>query len=308
MTSQPDKQIQFSRNTKHTRLYEWSLHEASQSGEKLGPDLIPYDWTTRFSATALRLLSELTQRRVYRDGGEDAVETHETEVLVAELAFDGEYSSSSDWSGTELSMFGTDRLIRTARLRIEEVNAEASVEECTVWGCPSYKTEIDFHIRTIPDTIEFHLRVSHARFLELRGLTSAPTTHSLDIYVAGVEGFYSVWSPEIGTDGIKILTATSEHAVKDSEDGITLPRLGKVGEFKLTLTRHAALQPIPAPKRSILDELDSEKPAALEQPEHDQNPSPQELQSELLRLRSTVGALAVPAWILVALLFLIAIF
>lgn len=308
MTPQLDKLIQFSRNTKHTSLYEWSLHEASQSGEKLGSDLIPFDWTVRFSATRLRHFSDLKIRRVYREDGSSDSESRSSAFLVANLVFDAAYSASSKWSGTKLSMFGTDRLVTSATLRIEELAAESTAEECTVWGCPSYQTEIDYHLRTIPDTIEVYLRVSGSRFRELCALAESPVAQSLDLFLSRVDGFYSVWAPEIGTDSIKILTSVEDHVVLGAEDTIQPPRLGFVGDFQLSLTRHVDV------RSDVLSQPGADEPASVPPPaplaltEDGGVLEPKRTHEELLQVHKAVTALVVPAWIAVALLGLLLIF
>lgn len=308
MTSTLDKLIHFSRNTKHTSLYEWSLHEASQSGAKLSSDLIPFDWTIRFSASSLRLFSDLKISRVYREGTSSGTELRSSTFLVADLAFDAAYSSSSRWSGTKLSMFGTDRLVTTATLRIEELADESTVEECTTWGCPSYQTDIDFHLRTIPDTLEVSLRVSGPRFRELCTVAASPIAQSLDIYLSRVDGLYSVWSPEIGTDSIKILTDSEYHVVLAAEDAVQPPRLGVVGEFHLSLVRHAAVRSVvPSPAHEAEDG-DVSVPALSAFTDDDRVIAAQRAQDSAARLHKAVAALAIPAWISVVLLGFLLVF
>ncbi|MBA3853142.1 MAG: hypothetical protein C0503_01935 [Gemmatimonas sp.] len=308
MTSKLDKLIQFSRNTKHTSLYEWSLHEASPSSEKLSSDLIPFDWTIRFSASSLKLFSDLKIRRVYREGSSSSTELRTSTVLVADLAFDSAYSASSKWSGTRLSMFGTDRLVTTARLRIEEVADESTVEECTIWGCPSYQTEVDFHLRTIPDTLEVSLRVSGPRFQELCAVAASPVAQSLDVYLSRVDGLYSVWAPEIGTDSIKILADSEYHVVLGAEDAVQPPRLGVVGEFQLTLVRHAAIRSIISSPADEADDRDVPVPALAAFTEDARVIAAQSAQDSVARVHKAVASLAIPAWICVVLLGLLLVF
>jgi hypothetical protein len=301
-----ERQIRFSRESEHSSLYQWSLNELSPSGERLDRDLIPWDWTLRFVASDLRLHSSYQLKRAFREDRTVGTERLISEALVARLRLDAAFSSESRWSLTTLSMLGTEREVSAISLRVESLASEDEGERCTLWGCPSYTTEIDFHDRTFPDTLQIQLSVAPSRFRDLCALTTRPHPILLSVMVSEVSGFYSDWSPAIGTDRVKILTGNDAHVVESAPGtDMALPRLGEVGEFTLELAQHAAVHAPSAVVETDEDTSDVEAPhtvVAVTTPEVD---AAQKLLLELSHTRRAVAAMRTPVWIAVVLLGLL---
>lgn len=304
-----DRPIRFSRDAEHKSLYSWSLQELSTSGEKLSRDLIPWDWTLRFVAIGLRLHSEFGLKRIYGDESTPKMERHTSVALVAPLRLDKEYSSESRYRGTKMTMMGTDRELTSIGLRIEPLANEDEPERCTLWGSPSFTTDIDFRDHTTEDTLGIQLSVAPARFRELCELIRAPHPIALSVMVSRAAGIYSDWSPAIGTDSVKILTDREAHLVDSEPEGdLLVPRLGEVGAFELSVIQHAAVH---APK--LLAEADDaelleDSPNAgvtATTPEFD---ALREVRGELAGARKSVASLSAPIWIAVVLLGLLLLF
>lgn len=301
-----ERPIRFNRDSEHKSLYSWSLHEMSPAGEKLDRDLIPWSWTLRFAATGLRLHRDYRLERSRRVDGTVGSEQHTSVALGASLRLDSEYSSESRWSGTKLTMLGTEREVTEISLRVEPLASEAEVERCKLWGCPSYTTEIDFRDHTFPDMLQLQLSVTPSRFRELSELTTCPHPISLSVLISRVAGFYSDWSPAIGTDKVKILTNEEDHVVADAPSGDgTLSRLGDVGEFTLSLIQHAAVHTPDVTVESDEDASDFDAPSAADVVTTAEVEALQKVLRELAVTRRTVASIRTPMWIVVVLLGLL---
>jgi len=305
-----DRAIRFSDLREHTNLYPWSLHELSSSGERLGRDLIPWDWTLRFEAHTFRLLSIWGLKRSLGDDGNPSVEWKESTVVVADLQFDAEYSSESRWSRTKLSMLGTEREISQVRLRVRALQNEEEGERCKLFGFPSYTSEIDFHNHTFPDTIEIEVAVSPLRLRTLCEIATYPHPISASITVSRVSGLYSEWSPAIGTDSVRILTADEAHVVEGAPEGEgVLPRLGDVGEFELLLSRHSALNTrVVSTEDSEEDGLEVDPRRVGETVTTPELQALQNLSRDAAVVRRAISSMKAPLWIAVILIGLLLIF
>jgi hypothetical protein len=136
------------------------------------------------------------------------------------------------------SMFGTERIIRNFKLRIHKLEDEINNEGCSLWGCVSYTTEIDFRDETTDDIVEIDLRLSQKRFNSFAEIIKYQRADVVQLRLQRAFGFYSEWSPSISTDSIKILAADDVQKIVFPEKcNIKPPRLGEVGEFELTLVQ-----------------------------------------------------------------------
>lgn len=309
MTFNLEKLVRYCGDSEHKSLYAWSLQESSPAGESLGRNLIPWNWTLRFAANELRIVTsyQLTER--FDDDGKRAVETRESSVIVANLRIDTEFSSEFREEGTKLSMLGSDREITDVSLRIEPAEAANAPERCTMWGYPSFTTEIDFRDHTLPDQLQVQLAVTPARFAELCGLARGLRTLSVNVMISHVSGLYSDWSPAIATDSVKILTQEEDHAVADPPSpNSTVPRLGTVGNFDLEVIQHV---PVYAPEDALSeDDADagdevSQMAATSTSPVPIDSETAQRLIREQEITRKAIASLAVPLWTAVAALVVI---
>ena len=298
--------VRFNREPEQVGLYSWSLLEISASGDKPSHGVIPWDSTVRFVASGLQYYNDYSLSQTIRADETVAIERHISTALVATLWFDAKYSSASRWLPTKLSMLGTEREVSNISLRIQPLGREDESEKCVLWGCPSYTTDIDFRDHTFPDLLQIQLAVAPSKFRELSDLAALPTPITLSVTLSRVSGFYSDWSPEISTDRVKILTDIDSHFVDGAPAAEpVLPRLGKVGEFTLSVIQYAAIHtPKPAP---MSDDEGPEVDApsaiiAVTSPEVD---ALHRLLREVSTTRRAVASATTPIWIAVVLLGLL---
>lgn len=239
-----NRKILFSEEIEYKSLYSWCLQELDANGDKIGLDQIPWAWTNRFIATSLRYgiqlngqlenlsrTSPLTETKG-KTKAKNQLKISETESINASI--------SSEDNETIFSMFGTERTIKDINLSIyKDID-----ERCSVWGCPSYVTEIDFRDIEQPDTIQFNLFINPDKFNKIVELIKSNNVNKMLFTARGVMGFYSEWSPSISTNKIKVLCNYDDHKVEVSEKSeITIaqkniPRLGEVSEFNLTFIQN----------------------------------------------------------------------
>ena len=133
-------------------------------------------------------------------------------------------------------MFGTARKIEELSLSIYPKSA-AEIDDCRAFGGVSYTRDADFRNETNPDYLGFALYIREEAFAQIASKISQRAIGGGTLRVDGVEGFYSDWSPSISTGHVKVLTSGKmDHRVQIPEGcEIVPPRLGKVGDFDLTL-------------------------------------------------------------------------
>jgi len=305
MDYQLDHQIRLCQETKHKSLYSWSLQEVSENGEQIGLNQVPWNWSVYFSASELRYNKELIIRResppedIFRRSEEISSAESITAVLHSgRLSVGGSFEREATYS-----MFGTNREIKDFGLIIRPLEEGDSKDSCTVWGCVSYTTEIDFRTETENDTFQIYLELSAERFNELRDLVNHVHPNAFLIRLGRVDGFYSEWSPSVSTNRIKVLTSGSEHKVY-APDGCVIdpPRLGTVGEFSLVATSKNCLE-----LRRDSQDLGEEN--GLENQNDEDLYQSQErgyaLNVRLGQLHQALDKLRWPMWLAVTLLFLL---
>ena len=119
---------------------------------------------------------------------------------------------------TSFSMFGTNQKIKDFQLRVEMVEEES------------------IHIYGNTECIEVHLYLTKKIFDKIADLVKLKQVNAPHLFLSGVSGFYSDWSPDTSTESIKIFTSPDDHGLEVSENfKITPPCLGKVNEFNLVL-------------------------------------------------------------------------
>jgi hypothetical protein len=226
-----DKKIQFSDETKYKNLYGWCLNEIEADG-KLGEDLIPWAWSFYFIASSLSVVRRIELSNSYEKdevSREVRETTHISGTLYSGSCRDGENLDSD----VKFLMLGTDRVITSFGLNIHPVDEEKD-EECNLWACPSYETEIDFSHIVEDDTVIVNVFLAPRRFHEFVRLIEAKQVDLAEVRLSRVSGLYSGWSPMITTSKVKILTR--DHVIEGLDGKEVEPRtIGTVDEFNITL-------------------------------------------------------------------------
>lgn len=232
-----DRRIRFSRESAHKSLYSWSLQEISETGEQIGSDQVPWPWTLAFFATELRYVNTVRiERQLDSSENTSAV----SDASMAESIFATLRSGNVRGDGTidskvRFSMFGTDRDVRDFRLAITPLVGDEERENCSVWGCVSYTSEVDFRTSRSDDIVQISIDVSPKRFRALANLIEKTTPECFAMQIGMVSGFYSEWSPSITTNRVKILTSGEEHKVEVEGGSLAqIRKLGEVGDFRLS--------------------------------------------------------------------------
>lgn len=289
-----DRTIRFNDQSELKNLYQWCLNEHDETGEKVGRDYIPWQWTLHFKGKGVAL-TEQTQigDRYAQPDDEPGAKTKRT--ITATL-----YPDERDRYAPRYSMLGTDRTITDFDLRIEE--ADSKGERCVVWGGVSYTTDIDFRDVTSPDAIVFYFYVKRERFDEIARQIASRAVDGLSLRLGGVQGFYADWSPGITTDKIKVLTRDRHHEVQGATDAVPLPRLGEVEEGELFLATKFDLAIEPAYPDNEPNEVDTNH--------DDGRPVDRAAQLEVVRdnraqeTLKMITSLRMAAWVIAALLLI----
>lgn len=238
-----DRKVTLSTEPEYPSLYRWFLREDDGRGR----DQVPWSWSLYFRVTEIMVSSSVSI------GGFDAPADNleaviEKETIRAKLV---PLQLPHQYSCTTYSMFGTDRFLTEIELTIAEI-PEGENECCSTWGGVSYTAETDFRNETQPDCLIFQLSLSKDRFARYATLIREKKVDRGTLRVGRVAGFYSGWSPSISTDRVKVLPSGEDGAIEIPEGcSIDPPRLGKVGEFALTLSTEAK---IPEPPIEAIDE------------------------------------------------------
>ncbi|QTN18696.1 hypothetical protein HZ989_10600 [Brevundimonas sp. AJA228-03] len=213
-------------------LYSWSVSEIADASASTATKQIPWTWSLYFTLFDVQLVSSVS-RDQYGTVGEEAPKLVEKTHILAKLRSGHPPDQSHP---TEYSMFGTARKIEDLTLSIYRRSA-ADIDDCRVFGGVSYTCDPDFREETYPDYLGFTLYVRDEFFAQIASRIDQRAIGGGTLRVDGVEGFYSDWSPSISTSHIKVLTSDKkDHPVQTPEGcEIVPPRLGKVGDFDLTL-------------------------------------------------------------------------
>jgi len=237
-----EREIRLSEESQYKNLYSWSLQEFDADGSKVGSDQVPWDWSLYFTASELRLISSIKFERPYKsDDEEENNVIEESEIISAILhpGMCGDGQSLQD--DVSYSMFGTDRRIKDFRMCIEK---KIDNESCTLWGCVSYTTEIDFNYETTDDTVQIYICLSPERFNSLAEIIKMQRADVVQVRLDKVSGLYSEWSPSISTNRVKVLARADDQKIVFPEGcDITPPKLGEVGEFSLSITQRNKVNP-----------------------------------------------------------------
>lgn len=275
-------------------LYSWSVSEVGEAPTRTAKNQIPWAWSLYFTLFDIQLISSISRDRYSGPENEDPAVVEKTHIRADLRAGHPRDASCA----TEYSMFGTARKIDDLSLSIYP-KSSADIDDCRVWGGVSYTRDADFRDETYPDYLGFTLYLREEVFAQIAARIDQGAIGGGTLRVDGVEGFYSDWSPSISTHHIKVLTSDEKnHHVQQPEScEIVPPRLGKVGDFDLSLWSdrlHPKLDPA-----SVLEEDDSATPVRR---------SPPPLKPHLTdpKLLGLLKSLLLAAWTLAALLLFLA--
>ena len=238
------RKVRFSRNPEYSSLYKWCLHDVHEDGKNDG-DMIPWVWSLFFTATSLKVnrtiafKSEPIENNFDNRKNDTSEDCSITGQLFSGWCIDGKNLDRY----VSYSMFGTDRIIENFDLSIYPADKKED-ENCFIWACPSYDTEIDFKNIREKDTVAINFFISKERFHKLADLIDAKKIANASVMLSGVDGFYSRWSPSITTRDIKVLT--ENHEIENLE-GVEerILKVERVSEFSLSYQTINELNPKP---------------------------------------------------------------
>jgi hypothetical protein len=238
------RKVRFSRNPEYSSLYKWCLHDIHEDGKNDG-DMIPWRWNLLFTATSLKVNRTITfKSEPIENNFDDRKNDTSQDCSITGQLFSGWCIDGKNLDRyVSYSMFGTDRIIEKFDLSISPVDKKED-ENCFIWACPSYDTEIDFKNIKEKDTVAINLFISKERFHELADLIDAKKITNASVMLSGVDGFYSHWSPSITTRDIKVL---SEYHEIENLEGVEeqIPKVEWVSEFSLSYQTINELNPKP---------------------------------------------------------------
>ncbi|EJT03841.1 hypothetical protein [Rhizobium sp. CCGE 510] len=261
-----NRQLRFHAVPEHKSFYRWAINELDEQGQVVGYDQIPWGWPLYFTARELILADELgvISGAEFEGHFQQIAGIRQQRTIRAKL-LPGSPGDDDNWRRqTTYRMFGTDRVISDFRLDVRPLESEDDVEHCRAWGAVSYTSETDFRQVTQEDCVQFYLMVKPSTFEHYAQRITSGNAHEV-IFGAGlVTGFYSDWSPSISTRDVKVLTSGDEQKLELPE-GLTVPRLGGVGEAKLYINSVTTPQ-ITSQQRARDMVLEDEKAALVTAP------------------------------------------
>jgi hypothetical protein len=225
-----EKTIKYEVENEFKSLYPWSLVETEKDDKKTSKKWIPFCWSLRFIASRLTIVRKISIEKNYDVEDEKAKTLTDSSIIIANLhsGFCNDGKNLEDY--VNYRMFGTDRRIESFTLKIYV--ASDGIEKCTAWATPSYDYEVDFKNSVESDIVEFNLFLTKERWESIEKLVQINKVDTLHVSFGDVAGFYSVWSPSIRTNSIKVLS--KYHAVEGDKEIIdALSKIGDVGEFGL---------------------------------------------------------------------------
>jgi hypothetical protein len=276
-------------------LYSWSVSEVGEASARALTNQIPWGWSLYFTLFDIQLISSISRDR-YSAPEDEALAVVEKTHIRAKLR-PGHPSDGS--RTTDYSMFGTARKIEEISLSIYP-KLGVGHDDCHVFGGVSYTHDADFRDETYPDYLGFTLHIREEAFTQIASRIDQRALGGGTFRVDEVEGFYSDWSPSISTNHIKVLTSDKKDHHVETPEGceIVPPRLGKVGDFDLTLWSHL-VHPAPI----VASASEGNEDAAAEARGEASPPNSLLIGPKIL---SSVKSLQFTAWIIVALLLVVA--
>jgi hypothetical protein len=232
-----DNRVVLSTEREHKNLYPWSIREFDKTGNQIGNDQVPWDWSQSFEVIELIPQFTLKLEEEQANAQQEMSKAEVSEYLYGKLR----PSERSRQAGI-YSMFGTKRTITEFDLFI--YSTTEGKDRCRLWGSMSYTSDWDFEDVTQKDSVQIYIHLSVEKFERLSKFVTFPRPTGATVRLKGVSGFYSEWSPSTRTDSIKILANAKDQGLENNEQlSFDPPVLGLVQEFELILKQQYPLIP-----------------------------------------------------------------
>lgn len=295
-------------------LYQWFLQEFDEEGKKIEGEQVGWLERCNFNITCLRLNESINIKRKFASPDSEKIisEIKEEEGIYGEMVPDNKFIS--------YSMFGTGRKINNFNFHISKVDKENPIEKAHLAGCIGFQTSVGFRNLDQDDFLELKLWVNPERFNKLVDIVKSQNSYFGRISLRGVQGFYSLWSPEIDPRGdIKVLATNhcpSVHGeeyipdetqiIKASDNSKIIPRrLGEIYEFDISIQQQNKL--IITPEKEDDSEQEEEKIEEPIIPEPKDNGS-ELILAQLLHNQRATGKLLAPLWMIFIVIILMVLF
>lgn len=242
-----ERKIRVSTESEYKSLYKWSINEVDDNDVKVSGDWVPFSWSLWFTAKSVEVHTKLSigdRLQIEDDSDTNESAPSLSKFIVGTLVSGYLREGNELQDGVRFSMFGTSRTVTEFNLSVKQVG-EDEIEGCALYAFPSYESEgVEFQTEIEPDYIGFEVRVSKDKLSELISLIESKAVSNVGLYVSGVDGIYSHWTPTIVTSTAKVLSRSCD-VVNKEEVGIEIPYVGKVREFNLTFSSKKELYKLP---------------------------------------------------------------
>lgn len=305
-----ENKIFLTEEVQHKGLYPWALKEVDQDDKQINGELIPWEHSVRFTASELRLIyvAEISKEEAPTID-EKMRKTKEKDHIFG-ILHPGFCDAGGFWEGdVSYSMFGTNRKINQFVIYISKKENDGDNTTCSLWGDVSNTFEMDFHEETVSDFVQISLCLPESQFNKIAELVRARKIDILEINLREVSGFYSEWDMSVSTYKMKVLTndSKSQEVMMPQGCDINPPRLGDIGEVRVTLIQRHELNPKQDFKSISIDELfnddDDEANSPEEQEQQDSlSETDPVILSKLTSNEKLLKYLLMPLWIIVILL------
>lgn len=212
-----EKTLSFVDKPRNPGLYKDALMEIAEDGTKQIDQYIPWRWSCCFVASRVNYISNFNKT---------FGELEKDKRIVIEMIPD---DSAQRFSAPNYSFFGTDRKIEKFSLAI----SQGKNDILTCFSIPSITVEgpecLD---ETTEDFVGFEYTVDAKSFSELCDLVLNGFISNIKFSVSGVRGFYSVWTPSVTTDRIKIWSDKGPDVSLKKEDRKRYQRFGRQNNFE----------------------------------------------------------------------------
>ena len=297
-----DHRVRLSEESQQKIHYAWSLEEIDNEQNKIGGNLIPWDWRLYFESEDLKSAFNLQSEQDFHKK-ERNVSDQKTDLAIIYENIHGTLRPKSiGHHVTSYSFLGTHRTIENFYLHIGKIGDDQK-EECFLMGKVRHTFEWDFEKITEPDAVAVYIHLRQDKYNQILNLVNSKVANYIELRLVGVSGFYSLWSPGIRTSHIKILENVKGQKIEIPENcKIVPPALGHVKEFEFTL-KH--FQDSNTNNKDSDDTLGDLKNIG----DHNLAPKIEGLQplilSQVQHLEKRFANLLIPLWLIVAVLILL---
>lgn len=229
-----EKTVTYCEERELKNLYKWYLLEDIEKKLDYPKKLVPYWSSVFFFASKLELSRNINV--IYNDEGDDFesksfAESGENVVIAGSLHSGRCIDGKNLEYDVRYSLFGTDREVKEFSIRIHK--SIDGVELCHFNASLSYEYELEFYTEESPDWVQIDLCLNEEKFNNLVKLVEAKSIDSVILTLGQVRGFYSVWSPQLYSNELKILTSKVD--INGLKDVVKIYKVGEVGKCELSL-------------------------------------------------------------------------